>query len=138
MITPGGIHLIFRRKNICLGIGSFLDDMISFRFSAAVAMSAVYDYEPSSRNDPIVSIINNFLQASIPALTPEKAVLLKAFPFCKCLLVHWERFLLESFQKYCIYPTGFLGRGSNVRREKRMHGGTRWSIRRINTSKSAW
>ena len=95
MTTPGGIHLIFRRKNICLGIGSFLDHMISFRFSAAVAMSAVYDYEPSSRNDPIVSLIDNFLQASNPALTPEKAVLLKAFPFCKCLLVHLERFLLK-------------------------------------------
>ncbi|KIK95905.1 hypothetical protein PAXRUDRAFT_826534 [Paxillus rubicundulus Ve08.2h10] len=50
-------------------------------FSAAVAMSAVYDYEPSPRNDPMVHIVHSFLQASIPAITPEKALLLKMFPF---------------------------------------------------------
>ncbi|KAF8840184.1 cytochrome P450 [Paxillus ammoniavirescens] len=50
-------------------------------FSAAVALSAVYDYEPSPRNDPIVHIIHRFLEASIPAVTPEKSLLLKVFPF---------------------------------------------------------
>ncbi|KIK97281.1 hypothetical protein PAXRUDRAFT_239039 [Paxillus rubicundulus Ve08.2h10] len=50
-------------------------------FSAAVAMSAAYDYEPDPRNDPIVHIVDKFLQASIPAITAEKAHLLKIFPF---------------------------------------------------------
>ncbi|KAI9570681.1 cytochrome P450 [Boletus coccyginus] len=50
-------------------------------FSAAVAMSSVYDYETKPRNDPIVSIINSFLHATFPELTLEKAVLLKAFPY---------------------------------------------------------
>ncbi|KIJ12557.1 hypothetical protein PAXINDRAFT_171115 [Paxillus involutus ATCC 200175] len=50
-------------------------------FSAAVAMSAVYDYEPSPRNDPMVHIAHRCLQASMPAITVEKALLLKMFPF---------------------------------------------------------
>ena len=33
----------------------------------------------------MVSIINNFTEASMPALMPEKAVPLKFFPFCECL-----------------------------------------------------
>lgn len=48
-------------------------------------MSAVYDYEPRARNDPMVAIVDNYLQASVPGLSPEKTVLLKAFPFCKWL-----------------------------------------------------
>ena len=48
-------------------------------------MCSVYDYDPSPRDDPMVSIINNFIEASILALMPEKAVLLKVFPFCECL-----------------------------------------------------
>ncbi|KAF8837335.1 cytochrome P450 [Paxillus ammoniavirescens] len=50
-------------------------------FSAALALSAVYGYEPYPRNDPIVHIIDRFIQAALPATTPEKAVLLKMFPF---------------------------------------------------------
>ena len=53
----------------------------SSRFAAAVAMSSVYDYEPRPGNDPMVSIINDSIQASVSALMPEKAVLLKVFPF---------------------------------------------------------
>ena len=48
-------------------------------------MCSVYDYDPSPRNDRMVSIANNFLKASIPALMPERAVLLKVFPFCERL-----------------------------------------------------
>ncbi|KIK93319.1 hypothetical protein PAXRUDRAFT_12727 [Paxillus rubicundulus Ve08.2h10] len=50
-------------------------------FTASVAMSAVYDYEPGHRDDPMVHMVNNFLQASMSAATSEKAVLLKMFPF---------------------------------------------------------
>ncbi|KIJ12560.1 hypothetical protein PAXINDRAFT_14641 [Paxillus involutus ATCC 200175] len=50
-------------------------------FAAAVVTSAIYDYEPGPRDDPIVHIIDNFLQASMPAVTPEKAIPLKIFPF---------------------------------------------------------
>ncbi|KAI9457672.1 hypothetical protein HD554DRAFT_1764599 [Boletus coccyginus] len=46
-------------------------------FSAAIAMSSVYNYEIKPRNDPIVSIISSFLHLSFPALTPEKAAALK-------------------------------------------------------------
>ncbi|KIK75255.1 hypothetical protein PAXRUDRAFT_18423 [Paxillus rubicundulus Ve08.2h10] len=50
-------------------------------FSAAVALSAVYDYEPHPRNDPMVYILDRFLGAALPATTPEKAILFKMFPF---------------------------------------------------------
>ena len=50
-----------------------------------MAMSAVYDYEPKLRGDPMVKIMDDFCKASLPALTPEKAVLLKALPFRKFL-----------------------------------------------------
>ncbi|KIJ58388.1 hypothetical protein HYDPIDRAFT_34241 [Hydnomerulius pinastri MD-312] len=50
-------------------------------FSAAVAMSAVYDYEPHLRDDPMVHSVERFLEASCPAITPEKALPLKMFPF---------------------------------------------------------
>ena len=35
----------------------------------------------------MVSIINNFIEASFSALLPEKAVLFKVFPFCERLWV---------------------------------------------------
>ncbi|KAF8557536.1 cytochrome P450 [Imleria badia] len=50
-------------------------------FSAAVAMSAVYDHEPQPREDPMVKIVDDFCKASLLALTAEQAVLIKAFPF---------------------------------------------------------
>ena len=48
-------------------------------------MSAVYDYEPELRGDPMVKVMDDFCKASLKALTPEKAILLKIFPFCKFL-----------------------------------------------------
>ena len=50
-------------------------------------MCSIYDYDPSPRNDEMVSIINNFIEASFSALLPEKAVLFKVFPFCERLWV---------------------------------------------------
>ncbi|KAF9232015.1 cytochrome P450 [Melanogaster broomeanus] len=50
-------------------------------FSAAVAMSAVYDYEPSPQNDPMVHIVDSFLEACMPGANPVKAILIRAFPF---------------------------------------------------------
>ncbi|KAI9570434.1 cytochrome P450, partial [Boletus coccyginus] len=50
-------------------------------FAAAISMSAIYDYEPQLQEDPMVSITDKFTKASLPALTPENAVLLRAFPF---------------------------------------------------------
>ncbi|KIJ08218.1 hypothetical protein PAXINDRAFT_102650 [Paxillus involutus ATCC 200175] len=55
-------------------------------FSAAVAMSVYYDYESSPRNDPMVHIVHRFLQASMPAMTAKKVLLLKMFPFSERVL----------------------------------------------------
>ena len=51
-------------------------------------MRSIYDYDPSPRNDEMVSTINNFIEASVQALMPERAVLVKAFPFCEHIWVH--------------------------------------------------
>ncbi|KAH0833379.1 cytochrome P450 [Lanmaoa asiatica] len=64
-------------------------------FAAAVTMCSVYDYDPSPRNDQMVSITNNFIEASVQALLPEKAVLLKTFPF----LLHIPEWLPGSWIK---------------------------------------
>ncbi|KAF9241409.1 cytochrome P450 [Melanogaster broomeanus] len=81
--------LIFRPMQLrraCQLVVNMIDDPNEYAFhfstfSGAVAMSAVYDYEPSPRNDPMIHIVDRFLQASVPAITPEKATLLKIFPF---------------------------------------------------------
>ncbi|KIK80526.1 hypothetical protein PAXRUDRAFT_15742 [Paxillus rubicundulus Ve08.2h10] len=50
-------------------------------FSAAIALSAVYDYEPSPRSDPIVQTVDKFHEVCMSGTTPGKAVLLGLFPF---------------------------------------------------------
>ena len=63
-----------------------LDDFFdndSSRFSAAVGMSAVYDYEPSPRHDPMVAIVDDLVRASTPGMIPGKILLVKLFPFRK-------------------------------------------------------
>ncbi|KAG1846130.1 cytochrome P450 [Suillus tomentosus] len=50
-------------------------------FSSSVAMSVTYGYQTNPRDDPLVRIAENAMAISLTALTPERAVLLKAFPF---------------------------------------------------------
>ncbi|KAF8837245.1 cytochrome P450 [Paxillus ammoniavirescens] len=50
-------------------------------FAGAVAMSAVYDYEPNPRDDPMVHLVDRFLQATAPAITAKRVALLTMFPF---------------------------------------------------------
>ncbi|KIK96538.1 hypothetical protein PAXRUDRAFT_300373 [Paxillus rubicundulus Ve08.2h10] len=50
-------------------------------FAVAVTMIAVYDYDPTPRDDPIVHLAEQFLRVSLEALIPERAVALKLFPF---------------------------------------------------------
>ncbi|KAF9241404.1 cytochrome P450 [Melanogaster broomeanus] len=50
-------------------------------FFIAVGMSAVYDYEPSPRNDPMAHIVDSFIKACMPGTHPAKAILVRTFPF---------------------------------------------------------
>ncbi|OJA20255.1 hypothetical protein AZE42_04312 [Rhizopogon vesiculosus] len=50
-------------------------------FSSSIGMSAVYDYEVSARDDPLVRIVADALDIGIAMMTPERAVVLKLFPF---------------------------------------------------------
>ncbi|KAG1718759.1 cytochrome P450 [Suillus paluster] len=49
--------------------------------SSSVAMSAVYDYDASARDDPVVQLVIKALVPGLTVLTPERAMLLNAFPF---------------------------------------------------------
>ena len=71
-------------------IGAHLDVPDSFRFSTAIAMCTTYDYEPSPRKDPIVSIVDNLLRVAVPAFELAKVFLVDAFPFCKSLVKSWK------------------------------------------------
>ncbi|KAG0699967.1 cytochrome P450 [Suillus ampliporus] len=50
-------------------------------FSSSIAMSAIYDYEASARDDPLVQIAENALGLGLAVMTPERAIILKHFPF---------------------------------------------------------
>ncbi|KAG2087118.1 cytochrome P450 [Suillus discolor] len=50
-------------------------------FSLSVVMSAVYDYDIGARDDPLVQIVVRALIPGSAVLTPERALMLKTFPF---------------------------------------------------------
>ncbi|KAG2336895.1 cytochrome P450 [Suillus weaverae] len=50
-------------------------------FSSSVTLSAVYDYQPSARDDSMVRLVENSQEHGIAIMTPEKAIILKTFPF---------------------------------------------------------
>ncbi|OJA09014.1 hypothetical protein AZE42_07395 [Rhizopogon vesiculosus] len=50
-------------------------------FSSSVAMLAVYGYQPSARGDPRVRVMENALHLGFNVMTPERAMVLKTFPF---------------------------------------------------------
>jgi hypothetical protein len=50
-------------------------------------MIAVYDYDPTPRDDPIVHLAEQFIKASEDALNPENAFALRFFPFCEHIVV---------------------------------------------------
>jgi len=50
-------------------------------FSLSVVMSAVYGYDINARDDPLVQIVIKALNPGSAVLTPERALILKTFPF---------------------------------------------------------
>ncbi|KAG1845247.1 cytochrome P450 [Suillus tomentosus] len=50
-------------------------------FSLSVVMSTVYDYDIGARDDPMVQTVIKALVPGLTVLTPERALLLKTFPF---------------------------------------------------------
>ncbi|KAG0693089.1 cytochrome P450 [Suillus ampliporus] len=50
-------------------------------FSSSVAMSVVYGYQPSARDDPLIRVVEHALAIGLEVLTPERAIFLKNFPF---------------------------------------------------------
>ncbi|KAG0693088.1 cytochrome P450 [Suillus ampliporus] len=50
-------------------------------FSSSVVMSVVYGYQPSARDDPLIRVMENALAIGLEVIIPERAILLKTFPF---------------------------------------------------------
>ncbi|KAJ8583378.1 cytochrome P450 [Rhizopogon salebrosus TDB-379] len=50
-------------------------------FTSSTTMSAVYGYEPSPRDDPLVQLVGKALDFGMRALTPEREMMVKIFPF---------------------------------------------------------
>ncbi|OAX35597.1 cytochrome P450 [Rhizopogon vinicolor AM-OR11-026] len=50
-------------------------------FASSVTMSVVYDYETGARDDPLVHLVAHASELSSFMMTPERAVVLRAFPF---------------------------------------------------------
>ncbi|OJA11358.1 hypothetical protein AZE42_07377 [Rhizopogon vesiculosus] len=44
-------------------------------------MSVVYDYETGARDDPLVLLVVDVVDVGITMMTPERAMILKLFPF---------------------------------------------------------
>jgi hypothetical protein len=53
------------------------------RFTLSYVMSAVYGYDIIARDDPLVQIVVKALVPGSTVLTLKRAMMLKAFPFCK-------------------------------------------------------
>ncbi|KAG1795656.1 cytochrome P450, partial [Suillus plorans] len=52
-------------------------------FLTSIMMSATYGRQTSLRDDPLVGIVENAVALALQAMTPERAILLKIFPFCE-------------------------------------------------------
>ena len=55
--------------------------IFSSRYTAAVVLNSVYDYDAASPKDDLVDIAAKVLRIAIPALRPDIAVIVGAFPF---------------------------------------------------------
>lgn len=50
------------------------------RYTAAVILNSVYDYDPQSQNDEMVDTVAKVLEIVIPAAAPEVAIVVAAIP----------------------------------------------------------
>ncbi|KAH0830115.1 hypothetical protein J3R83DRAFT_1453 [Lanmaoa asiatica] len=60
-----------------------LDILYFFSFSISILLSATYNYEVNSQDDPIVQTFEAFAAAAVPVATLEQSIILKLFPFRK-------------------------------------------------------
>lgn len=64
-----------------LGVGiKPYDDVVFDRYTASIVMNAVYDYDPVSRKDPMVDIVEKVVNAILDALRPDVSILIGAVP----------------------------------------------------------
>ncbi|KAI9567596.1 cytochrome P450 [Boletus coccyginus] len=52
-----------------------------FEYTAAVIMNCTYDYDPASRKDELVDIVENVLRMTVPIMRPEINLVVGTFPW---------------------------------------------------------
>ena len=82
-----------------------------------MALSAVYGYESRPRNDPMVSIVDNFRRVAAPGLAPEKVSLTKTLSFVSICSCFKKTNALKLSRKVLHTPDRFPG--SWIKREMR-------------------
>ncbi|KAF8137304.1 cytochrome P450 [Boletus edulis] len=51
-----------------------------FEYTASIVMNAVYEYDPVSRKDPMVKIVEKVINVILDALRPDVSIIIGAFP----------------------------------------------------------
>ncbi|KAF8551312.1 cytochrome P450 [Imleria badia] len=62
-----------------LDVPEKLNDRV-FEYTAAVIMNSTYNYDPASREDELVDMVANVLSVALPAVRPDVAITVGAFP----------------------------------------------------------
>ena len=55
------------------------------RYTAVIIINSTYNYDPVSRKDELLVIVENVLNIAVPAMRPDVAVMLGAFPWCESI-----------------------------------------------------
>jgi hypothetical protein len=56
------------------------DNVVPDRYTASIVMNAVYDYDPVSRKDPMVDIVEKVINVILDVLRPDVSIIIGAFP----------------------------------------------------------
>ena len=56
------------------------DNVVPDRYTASIVMNAVYEYDPVSRKDPMVEIVEKVINVILDALRPDVSIIIGAFP----------------------------------------------------------
>jgi hypothetical protein len=62
-------------------VTDFLLKLIVIRFISSSILSMVYDYEPKAKDDPVVRIMQRYLELLVTGLEPGAFIIMEALPF---------------------------------------------------------
>lgn len=68
---------------IKVNLGSMVRLNMGIRYTAAVILNSVYDYDPQPQSDELLGIVAKVLEIVVPAVTPLVAIVVAAVPACE-------------------------------------------------------